>query len=278
MNCNVEVTALEVEGVERRIFESFRMSVFEFMNNTRWTTDVFLPDERIECSILINVTERISNDQFKATISIQSRRPVYKTAYNTAMLNHIDNEFQFRYLEYQPFEYSPTAHTSNLTAVLAYYAYLIIALDYDSYAPNGGTAYFQQAQTIVNNAQNVVEPGWKAFESDRNRFWIIENILSQTFAPLRTAMYNYHIKGLDVMMNDMDGARTEILAALESLKTIHRIKPMSFNIQMFFNAKADELVHIFSKAYPDVKARAVQLLNELDPGHTAKYQKILENN
>lgn len=277
LNCNVEVSSLQVSGTDKRVFETLQQSIFEFINNTKWTGDTYETHERIECSILINVTKRLSTDEFQATITVQSRRPIFNTGYNSVLLNHTDNDFQFRYLEFQPLEFTPASHTSNLTAVLAYYAYLILALDYDSFSPEGGTPYYQKAMNIVNNAQNVQETGWKAFEGDRNRYWIIENNLSETFAPLRNLWYGYHMEGLDKMSKDIDGARDQILASLETLKPLHRIKPLNLNVQMFFNAKTDEIVNIFSEAYPDKKARVVQLLNELNPGHSSRYQKILES-
>jgi hypothetical protein len=164
-----------------------------------------------------------------------------------------------------------------LASVLAYYAYIIIALDYDTYALEGGTKYYQLAQQIVNNAQNTSETGWKAFESDRNRYWYVENMLTQTFTPLRHCLYRYHRKGLDTMLQNQDEARKEILEALKLIRSIHAIKPASYNVQLFFNAKADEIVNIFSVAYSDVKSQVITLMTEIDPGNLAKYQKLNQN-
>lgn len=274
LNCSVKVNAQQVQGTDRRVFETLEKAIYEFMNNTRWTNDVFKVEERIECSIFINVTDRPSVDDFKATIQVQSRRPIYNSSYNSTILNYFDNDFQFKYIEYQPIEFSPTTFTSNLASVLAYYAYIIIALDYDTFSPEGGTKYYQMAQQIVNNAQNTAETGWKAFESDRNRYWYVENMLTQTFTPLRLCLYRYHRKGLDTMLENQEDARREILEALKLLRSIHAIKPASFNVQLFLNNKADEIVNIFSVAYSDVKSQVITLMTEIDPGNLAKYQKL----
>jgi hypothetical protein len=280
LNCKVQVLAQQIQGVERRVFETLQNSIFEFMNNRKWTDDNFTIDERIECSIMINVTEKISNDEFKATITIQSRRPIYKTSYHTTLFNHNDVAFQFRYMEFQPLEFSVNNHASNLTSILAFYAYIIIGLDYDSFSLNGGTPYFQKAQTVVANAQAISGPeenGWKAHQGIRNRYWFIENLLNLTFQPLRDANYIIHRKALDTMTENPETAREEVLKALEGLKNIHKIKPGSFNMQLFFNAKADEMVNIFQKAMPDKKQKVVTLLSELDAGNISRYQKILQN-
>ena len=278
LNCTVKISGDQIQGIDKRVFETLQTSILEFLNNTKWTNDAYTSEERIECSMFININRRISTDEFEATIQVQSHRPVYKTSYNSLLLNYNDNQFQFRYLEYQSLEFSLNTFTSNLTSVLAYYAYMIIGLDYDSFSLEGGTPYFQKAQTIVANSQNVKEEGWKAYESDKNRYWFVQNLLTQTFKPLRESSYRYHRKGLDSMTEDIEAARAEIAATIESLKSIHKIKPGSYNMQVFFNAKSDEIVNVFSQAFPDKKQAIVQSLNEIDPGNSNKYQKILSEN
>ncbi|MBA3901255.1 MAG: DUF4835 family protein [Bacteroidetes bacterium] len=280
LNCRVQVVSQQIQGVERRIFETLETSIFEFMNNRKWTDNTFSIDERIECSIMINITKAISNDEFTATIAIQSRRPIYKSSYHTTMLNHIDADLQFKYLEFQPLEFSLNNFNSNLTSVLAFYAYFIIGIDYDSFGLNGGTPHLNKAQTIVANAQSTAgaeEKGWKAHTSIRNRYWLIENMMNATFQPLRDANYIMHRKGMDIMTEDIENGQGEVFKAMEGLKTIHKIKPGSYNMQVFFNAKADEVVNIFTMAAPATKQKSVQLLSEIDPGNIAKYQKILTN-
>ncbi len=278
LNCTIEVMAPQIQRSDKKIFETLKGSIYELMNNTRWTNDVYSNEERIECSILINISDQISTDEFSGSIQVQSRRPVFKTSYNTVMFNYSDNEFQFKYLEFQPLQFSLNTFNSNLTSVLAFYAYMIIGFDYDSYGLNAGTPYFQKAQTIVANAQNTSEKGWKAFDGNKNRYWMVENLLSQTFAPLRTAYYNYNRKALDIMVTDIEAARNEVINTIENLKSVHKIKPSSFNVQIFFTAKSDEIVELFSKSFPDKKAKLVPLCLELDPGNNSKYQKILSAN
>jgi hypothetical protein len=266
-----------VQGTDKRVFTTLQTAIFEFMNNKKWTNDQFKLDERIDCSILINVTERPSTDQFVATIQVQSRRPVFKSSYNSVLLNYNDNDFQFSYLENQPLEFNENQFTTNLTSVLGFYAYMIIGMDYDTFSPSGGTTYLQKAQNIVNNAQNTSEPGWRAFESNKNRYWLITNMLDAPFVNIRECMYNYHRKGLDEMVTNKEGGRANLLEALESLRKVHQARPLSFAMQVFFNAKSDEIINIFSGAFADEKSKVMTLLNDIDPTNSNKYQKIMAN-
>ncbi|MBL7883559.1 MAG: DUF4835 family protein, partial [Bacteroidia bacterium] len=185
LNCKVQVLSQQIQGTEKRVFETLQTALFEFINNKKWTNDNFKLDERIECSILINVTERPSVDQFSATIQVQSRRPIFKSSYNSPLINFNDQDFQFKYLENQPLEFNDNMFTSNLTSVIAFYAYMILGLDYDSYSLNGGTPYLEKALQVVNNAQSTPEPGWRAFESNKNRYWLINNMLDAPFVGIR---------------------------------------------------------------------------------------------
>ncbi len=275
LNCQVQVVAPQIQGtMEKQIFETLQKSVYEFMNNTKWTTDIYSLDERINCSMFINITEKISTDEYKATLQIQSTRIAYKSTFPCIMFNHNDVDFQFRYIQFQPLDFSMNQHLSNLTSVMAYYAYVILAMDYDSYALNGGTPWWQKGQTIVANAQNTPEKGWKSSESTKNRYWLVENMLQPTFAPLRTCIYNYHRLGFDVMYQDVEGGRAEVLKALQALEPIHNLKPLSFPMQIFFNAKSDEIVKLFSGGTQDEKTKVVPLLQKIDPGHGIVYQNI----
>jgi Domain of unknown function (DUF4835) len=275
LNCQVQVVSPQIQGTsERRIFDNLQKAIFEFMNNTKWTNDVFGPDERINCSFFINVTEKLSNDEYKATLQIQSTRTVFKSSYNSVMLNHNDANFQFKYIEFQAFDFTINQHTTNLTSVLAYYAYVILALDYDSFSPSGGTPYWQKAQTIVANAQNAPERGWRSQEDTKNRYWLVENMLQPLFAPMRTCIYKYHRQGFDIMYSDVAAGRAAVLEALQGLEAIHAQRPLSFPMQIFFNAKADEVVKLFSQGMPDEKGKIIPLLQKIDPGNGIKYQRI----
>ena len=276
LNCSVAVLSPTISGTtDKKVFESLQQSVFEFMNNKKWTKEQYQNEERIDCSFTINIAEKISTDEYRATFSVQSRRPVFKTSYNSLMFNYEDKDFQFRYLEFQPLEFSETSNLSNLTSVLAFYAYMVIGMDYDSFSLEGGTQYYQKAQQIVTNCQNAPEKGWKAFEGTRNRYWLVENTLNATFKPLRECMYKYHRLGFDAMTQDVAGARATVLQAIELIQKVHKDKPNTLNVQLFFLAKADEIVNLFSQGEPNEKTKIVNLLNEIDPANSNKYQKIM---
>jgi len=278
LNCNVQVMTPQIQGTDRSVYDNLRTSIYEFINNRTWTNYSYKIDERIECSMLITINERISQDEFKGTINIQLRRPIYSTSYNSVLLNYIDKDFQFKYIEFQNLDYADNVFTSNLTAVLAYYCYIFIGLDFDSYSLNGGTPYFEKAQNIVNQAQNTPEKGWKSFESQKNRYWLVENLLNSAYNSVRQANYKYHRLGLDVMYDNVENGRTAITDAIDLLKKAHREKPGLYSLQVFMEAKSDELVNIFSKAPPQDKARIITSLIEIDPANAGKYQNMMNRN
>ncbi len=274
LNCNVNVNSQQVQQSDRRIFETLQKAITDFVNQTKWTNDQYQLTERIECSMFISISSR-NSDEFKATIQVQSRRPIYKTSYNSTVLNTNDVDFEFKYIEFQPLQFSESTMLSNLTSVLAFYSYMIIAMDYETFSPNGGEVYFQKAMAIVNNSQGAIEKGWKQFESTSNRYWFIENFLNPRFKLMRECYYKYHRLGLDVMTADVDGGRTAITECLNNIKKVRQDQQNAYLLRLWFNAKADELVNVYSSAFPDVKAKAVAILSEVDPGNTTKYKKIL---
>ncbi|MBS2211097.1 DUF4835 family protein [Carboxylicivirga mesophila] len=276
--CAVQVVSPQIQGSNKKVFETLQTAIMEFMNNQKWTNDKFAPEERIDCNIMINVAEMISIDEFKGSFQIQARRPVYNSNYYTVLFNHQDQDFHFKYVEFEPLIYNPNNFESNLIAVLAFYANVVLGLDYDSYSNNGGTPYFQEAERIVNRAQGAREAGWKSFEGQRNRYWLIENILNEYHRPLRQCMYEYHRKGLDKMSDKVEEGRAEIVKALELTRKVHRQRPSSFFTQVFFTAKSDELVKIFEESFSMEKGRIVELLQEVDPANNKKYEKILSSN
>ena len=277
--CNVQVSAQKIQGSNREIFQSMQRDIYEFMNSMVWTDNVFSFAERIECNLLINLDEQLSADEFRGTIQVQLSRPVFNTTYESTVLNFVDNNFQFRYVEFQPLEFNPNSHTSNLVSVLAYYAYMLIGMDFDTYSQGGGTPYFQIAEKIVTNAQNAPEQGWKPYDGsrNRNRYWLVKNILDTEYSGVRQFIYLYHLRGLDRMESDMTQARTEIYESLRRLQEVYRRRPDPFMYYMtvIIDAKADEIVNIFSQGFPEEKNRVVQILNEIDPANETKYQKIL---
>lgn len=275
LNCSVQISSQQLSDADKTLTEAMQKSVYEFINNRKWTEDNFLQHEKIDCSILINLTERVSTDEFRATVNIQSRRPVFRTSYNTNMLSYMDNDFQFRYVQFETLEYSENSYVSELTSMLGFYVFMIIGLDYDSYSLNGGTQYYQKALQIVNNAQTSKYRGWKAFEDTRNRYWMVNNILDQPFKPLRECLYKYHLQGFDIMNEKVNEGRVSVTEALQLLQPLYRNRPNNFNMQVFFQAKMDEIVKLYGGANPDEKPKIVALLTELDPGHSSKYQQIL---
>lgn len=280
LQCNIQVVSQQIQGTNKQVFRTLQGALFEFMNNRNWTNHVYDIDERIECNIMLNLTDQISADEFKGTLQVQSRRPVYGTSYNTVLLNYMDNDLHFRYVEYQPLEFNESTHTSNLTSILAFYAYIILGLDYDSFAYEGGSEFFRKAEQIVNNAQNAQERGWKAFESKdhKNRYWLINNIMDDEFSPVREFYYRYHRLGLDVMDEKVNEGRAEIAESLKLLQEVQRNRPDPFMhlLQVVFDAKADEFVNIFSESFTDEKNRVFTLLSEIDPANSTKYEKIIQ--
>ena len=272
--CNIQVNASQIQTSDRKVFQTLQTAIYEFVNNTKWTSASIKNEERIECTFLINIKEKVSNDEFKASIQIQSTRPIYGTSYKSTMLNYLDNNFRFRYLEYQSLEFNENTHLSNLTSVLAYYVYIVLGLDFDTFSEYGGAPYFIKAQNIVNNAQNAREIGWKAFESDKNRYWLVHDLLDTRYEEIHNCYYRYHRVGMDILSEKTDDARYEITEALEELRGIYRDNPSAFILKIFFDAKADEITKIYSEAFPNEQARVIKLLTEIDPANSTKYQAI----
>ncbi len=275
LNCNVTIIAPQIANVEASRIENIESSIQEFMNGRRWTEDFYDLDERIECSMQITINEAPSQTTFRGSIQIQSSRPVYNSDYNTPIFTVNDNDFTFTFADNQIVQWSNDQHRDNLSSVLAYYAYIIIGMDYDTFSAQGGTDHYLMAQTIVANAQNAGESGWRASEGQRNRFWLVENILSQTFAPLRNCLYRYHRHGMDKLYSDPGSARNEIIEGLLTLKEVHKVRPSSYNIQLFFVAKSDEIINLFTPAPAEEKERIISLLRLLDPGNIQKYDNMM---
>jgi hypothetical protein len=282
LNCNVQISAQKIQGSNREVFENMQRDIYEFMNNTVWTNHVFTYSERIECSILINLTDQLSADEFTGTIQVQLKRPVFNTTYNSTVLNFIDNSFRFRYVEFQPLEFDPTTYRSNLVSVLAYYTYMILGFDADTFSPEGGTEYFQMAEKIVTNAQNAPEAGWKPYDGsrNRNRYWLVKNTLDKEYEGVRQFLFEYYINGLDKMESKISEARNSIVESLKLVQDVYRRKPDPFMyiVQVLMDAKNDELVNIFTESFPEEKSRVVQILTEIDPSNKTKYEKISSAN
>lgn len=275
LRCNIQVVSSQIQGTNKQVFQTLQSELFEFMNNRTWTSHSFDTQERIECTMLINLQEH-SGDEFKGSIQIQSRRPIYNSSYNSPLFNFKDNNFKFQYVEFEPLEFNLNEHKSSLTSVLAYYAYIVIGLDYDSFSLYGGEEFFNKAQQIVNNAQNAPEKGWKAYESRKNRYWLIENILNDEYKKLRQFNYQYHRHGLDIMNKDVTKGREQIAEDLKILQKLYRQKPdpFMFLFDLFVGMKSDEFVNVFSESYQSEADRVFNILTEIDPARADKYTKI----
>ena len=277
LSCKVIVNDERVQSTERNVFRDMETSFAQFMNNTRWTNDQFAIEERISSNIVITIESQPSIGIFNATVQIQSARPIYNTSYETLMLNFADRDWQFQYTESQPLNYNDNTFSSNLTSMLAYYAYIIIGLDYDSFSLLGGNPFFSKALNIVTLAQTSNAVGWQPFDSNRNRYWLIENLNNQQMEPIRNGIYNYHRLGLDIFTEDADKARSQILDVLKGIKQVNEIRPNSILTISFFDAKSDEIMNIFSDGNLPVRREAYNILVDIDPTKTEKYKAILAN-
>lgn len=274
--CDVQVTSKQVSGTDKQIYETLQNAIYEFMNNRKWTNYAFEINERIECTMVITITNRSSN-VFSANLNLVLRRPVYNTNYNSVLLNYVDKDFQFEYIEYQPLDYSDNSFTSNLTSVLAFYSYVFLGMEFDSYTLYGGTPFYEKAEAVVSNAQNVPQSGWKSHEDTRNRYWIIENLQNAAYKPLRRFYYMYHLKGLDAMYDNVEKGRSTITQSLDLLETVYEERPGLFFLKLITDAKRDEFVNIFKEGLVKEKSKAVEILKNIDPANTSKYQEITRN-
>lgn len=274
---NVVINHQQVQSSDDYIYENMKKSFMEFLNNRKWTGDKFKLEERIECSFFVTINSRNGNS-FSGSLQVQSGRPVYGTSYKSTMFIVNDNDFDFTYVDQQPLDFNSNEFTSNLTSILAYYAYTILGFDYDSFGKEGGTKYFTKAFEITTLSANGGGSGWKSTDGSQNRYWLMENINNGAFKNFRDCLYKYHREGFDVMKNNKKQGEYSIYKALLSLEAVHKRQPSSYLLQVFFNAKSDEVVNVFKSATLQQKQKLVPVLIKIDPGNTKKYNKILKNN
>lgn len=279
LNCQVTVISdakLQLSNTEQDILVQMKQTVFDFMNNTKWTKDKFNIEERINCNIQIQINNIPTPGVYEGTLQVQSSRPVFKSSYNTTAFNFVDMDISFPFTRNSVLIYAPNQFRDNITSVLAFYAYYILGIDYDSMSPKGGTPYFVEAQQIVANAQSSEIKGWMSNETSvKNRYWLIDNTLQQLFEPLRDCNYEYNRKGLDQLYDNKEVARKNIYNALNKLTKIATTRPSSINVTIFVQAKTAELKNLFYDATLTEKTDLVNLLKKLDPVNTSKYQDIL---
>ncbi|MCF7561686.1 DUF4835 family protein [Sabulilitoribacter multivorans] len=273
LNCNLVVNAQQTGNENFPIFKTLEKQLTEFINNTKWTNKTFKFQERIDCSMVINVTS-YSGENFQASLQVQSSRPIFGSSFSTPIYNFNDNDFSFRYLEFQNLIFNSNQFESNLVSVLAFHVYMILALDADSFSEKGGDPYYKQAQTIVNYSQQGNFKGWKLEDGLQSRFALIDNVLSPTFKEYRTVMYDYHRNGLDVMSDNAKQGKDVIANTLQQFQTMNSRRPNSFILRTFFDAKADEIEQIFTDG-PNVNiAKVKETLQKVAPMHNSKWQNI----
>lgn len=273
LNCEVQVNSERITNVNQQIFKTLETALNEFVNKTKWTNIDFKQSERISCSMFINVSE-FNNNQFSATIQVQASRPIYNSTYSSPLFNVNDKDFSFRYIEFEPLFYNPNSFDSNLVSVVAFYAYMILGVDADSFTKFGGTPYFEMAQNVVSLAQTSGFKGWNQSDGLQNRYFLAADMLSTTFQPIREGFFEYHVNGLDIMADDLKGGKEKIKSSLTTVGKAHSVRPNAFLTRVFFDAKSDEIVSLFSGG-PNVQITdLVDNLNRISPLNSAKWSQI----
>lgn len=277
LNCEVEINAQQVANANKEVFDALKDAISEYMNSTKWTDAHFAINERIQCKLFFAIKEyNDGTNQMKGELTIQSQRPVYNSSYTTTLINFKDTKIDFTYQSGEQLVFSQQEWQSSLTGLLNFYAYLIIAIDCDTFAPNGGDPYYDQAAAVVRMAQSTGESGWKAFEDNKNRSAVLSAYTDKATAPIRTLLYDYHRQGLDQMVVSVDKGRNTITKTLENLKKIYDVQPMSVALSMFRDAKLDELINVYSKANTSEKQQVYDLLSEIYPTELERLKKIKE--
>ncbi|WP_338378473.1 DUF4835 family protein [uncultured Flavobacterium sp.] len=274
LKATVTINYDRVTNVNTQIFKTLQTQITEFLNNTKFTNQEYQQNEKIECSFFLNISSFDSNN-FGATLQLQSSRPIFNSSYNSPIVNFNDNDVSFRYIEYENFIYDPNSYTSNLISILAYYANIIIGLDKDSFEEMGGTKQLEIASNIMNLAQSSGYGGWSQSDAKyNNRYYIISDILSSTYSPYRKTLYEYHLKGLDLMAEDLKLAKEKVLESIKTISQINKVRPNALLTRTFFDAKSDEIVSIFSGGPTMSNTELLDILNKISPLNSSKWNKI----
>ncbi len=276
--CNVKLATPKLNTTDPAVFQTLQSDLTDFMNSRQWTNKSYGQNEKIECTFNITIVEEVSSTSFKAEVQIQATRPVYNSNYKTMLFQHQDKEFEFEYTQFQPIEYDNNAFVNNLTSMMAFYAYMIIGYDYDSFSKEGGTPHFRKAEAIVNRAQAEAFSGWKPNENNkrRNRYWMVANVLNPRFKGLREAYYSYHLQGLDRMFENADEGRNSILLALKGLEQAHRDNPNTMAIKVFSISKTDEILNIFNEqsVAQAQKSEVRRIMKMVDPANGMRFEPL----
>lgn len=277
LNCTISINATQIQTSDRGIFKDMKNSLEQFMNGRKWTNDSYRSHEKINCNFLITITKMPSIGSFSASVQVRSSRPVFNTNYPSLIFNFADRDWDFEYIESLPLEYNDNTFTTNLTSMLAVYAYLIIGIDYDSFGELSGTPYFQKALNVVNNAQQSARAGWQSLGSNRNRYWLVENFNNPQMTDLRKVFYAYHRLGLDTFDKTPDKSRETILKGLRDIKKVRDINPNAILVISFFDAKGKELTNIFSEGSVQARREAYDIITTIDPSNRNAYAKMIQN-
>ena len=273
LNAQVIVNSDLVNQTNQQVFKTLERSLNELINTQVWTSEAYLSQERITCSFVFNLT-RYNNGQFEANLQVQSQRPVFDTNYDSPILNFLDKDIVFSYQEFEPLFFNQTSFESNLISLISYYAYVIIGMDADSFEQKGGSTYYNNALQVVNLAQTSSSKGWKPSDSTRNRFWLIDALRSNTFREFRQTLYDYHRGGLDKMTEDPLEGKTKLMEALNNLEPLNQRRPNNFLVQIFFDAKVEEIVNLFQEG-PKVDFKETEeILKKIAPFFGARWKQI----
>ena len=273
LNAQVIVNSDLVNQTNQQIFKTLERALKEFINTQVWTEKAFLNQEKINCSFVFNLSA-YSNDQFEATLQVQSERPVFQTSYDSPILNFLDKDITFSYQEFQPLFFNESSFESNLISLISFYAYVIIGLDADTFLQNGGNRYFEKARQVVNLAQSSVRRGWKPGDGLRNRFWLIDSLRSNTFKEYRQTMYNYHRSGLDKMTNDPIAGKKALMLSIQDLEPLFQRRPNAFLLQLFFDAKVEEIVNLFQEGPKIDFKKTEDVLKKIAPFFGSRWKQI----
>ncbi len=278
LQCEVRVSSNKIQGSDRTIYQNLQNSLHEFINNTKFTEINFRQAEKIECSMLVDVTSREGN-YFTAEISLALRRPVFKSNYSTPLFNYIDRRFYFEYMDGQPLDFNPNSFISNLTSTIGFYVYVFLGLDFDSFSPNGGDPFFAIAENIANTAPQEAdsENGWSS-SGRNNRHAIISDINNQSYQPLRQFLYEYHRHGLDIMADNPEQGREAILGSLGNLQSVYERNSMCYFLQLIVESKRDEIIQVFSQGDMKFRTEAANIMKAVDPSQSSRYDAMLQNN
>ncbi|MEO8475118.1 MAG: DUF4835 family protein [Chryseolinea sp.] len=277
LNCTVTINSTQITTSDRGIFRDMKTAIEQFMNTRKWSGESYKNYEKINCNMLITITKMPSIGNFSASVQVQAARPVYNTNYSSLIFNFADRDFEFEYLESLQLEYNDNNYTSNLTSMLALYAYLMLGVDGDSYSELGGTPYFQKALAVVNNAQQSNRAGWQPLNSNRSRYWIVENYNNGQMTEMRKSFYTYHRLALDTFDKDPDKSREIILKGLKDVKKVRDVNPTSILVVSFFDAKSKELANIYSAGNIQIRREAYDIITAIDPSNRAAYDKMIQN-